>query len=179
MLSIAATGAWAELRRAWALGTDHGQLTGSLVEWARLWRAKVDHASVLLAELVSRGLVRVDPPIAEDINLPLTVHYLAKEIRASLNLKSSLKVYKSKSQSKNQEKTRIPEDFGFSEKRKEFAVRYRVINPEHEFEVFLSKAHSEGKEYSDWDAAWRTWILQGVDRGWIKTNKLGGFLTSD
>lgn len=176
MLSTAATGAWAELRRRWAIGPEHGQLTASLVEWGRLWRAKVEHASAILTELVSQGLVRVDPPDLLDINRPLTVHYLAYEVRALKTLKSSLKVYKSKSNQEKKEKIRIPEEFGFSEKRKEFAARYRVVNPDKEFELFCSKAQREGWTYADWDAAWRTWILQGVDKGWIKTNQFGSFL---
>lgn len=171
MLSPAATGAWVELRRAWAIGVDHTQLSASLVEWARLWRAKVDHASAILTELVTRGLVRVDPSEFIDINHPLTIHYLTMEAQDISSLKSSLKVYKSKKDKKKKEKTLIPEPFEFSEKRKAFAVRYHVINPENEFEKFCTRAMSKSTEHSDWDAAWRYWVLRGVDEGWIKTTR--------
>lgn len=173
-MNPALMGAWMRLRIKLALAPNQVQYSDKLAGYACLFRTSVDHAGSLIDELVITGLVRKIP----DCNGLVTLVYIREEERLQYKSSLNLRVSKYREDKSNQEKTLIPEGFSLSEKLRDFGKKYSVCNIDAEFDLFCERAKRDRLQYANWEGAFRTWIIQGTQRGWIKTSQGGGFLDS-
>lgn len=171
-LSAAAKGAWVEIQMILEKSQNPVELTDSLLDYSRLFGCVEEEVLSLMEELSKRDLIRY---LKRDCNGLVTLIHLRNEAKFSQTLSLSLRVSKYRERLEK-EKKELPDEFDFSEKRRAFAEKYHVCNAEKEFELFKEKARRNGSKYADWDGAWRTWILEGIKNGWVKTSSFGKFL---
>ena len=58
----------------------------------------------------------------------------------------------------------LPDDFEKTPGLIEYAVGKGVIDPEHQLEKFRNHHESKGNVYLSWLCAWRTWVLNAIER---------------
>jgi hypothetical protein len=66
--------------------------------------------------------------------------------------------------------TSLPESLTLTEQHRQYAEAQGLVGPAEQFERFLDHHRAKGSVFVDWDAAWRTWVRNGVgfqakDRG--------------
>lgn len=73
-----------------------------------------------------------------------------------------------KSPPKKKRKTRLPDNFCFTQKLRDLACNYWVsknrpdINPDEQFESFVNHHRAKGSTMACWESAWKTWYANAV-----------------
>jgi hypothetical protein len=56
----------------------------------------------------------------------------------------------------------MPEGFHLNEKSREFATKHGFLRCDFMFDQFKAHHRAKGSLFADWEAAWRTWVLNQV-----------------